>query len=102
MAKLTKQEVRDKIALTEAGIISNLLERSTYVLNERIYVPGGVPITGPRIASSSPCSGAKEAARAMHGCFKDSREHPFFEESLDVNQIAIRPDRTGEDEVPGS
>jgi chorismate mutase len=101
VGKLTKEQVRAKIGLTEAGIISDLLERSTYALNERIYIPGGVPlkIRQERSFFESIFRG-KEILFASHGCFRDGREHPFYPESLNVRQVAERDRRKGEDEIP--
>ena len=101
MGKLAKEQVRAKIGLTEAGIIASLLERSTYALNEKIYVPGGVVLRGANWSFFESIFRGKEMLFSSHGCFKDGREHPFFpKESLGVRQIAVRQERSGEEEVP--
>ncbi len=99
VGKLTKERVRAKIGMTEAGIISDLLERSTYALNGKIYIPGGVPLKGSPYSFFESIFRGKEIVLASHGCFRDGREHPFYKESLSVRQVAVR-ERRGDDEVP--
>ncbi len=72
------RSIRSTLALMEDSIIFNLFRRSTYRLNSRIYLPGGIHISGFKGSFLDYLMLGRERLDGSVGRYDDRREHPFF------------------------